>query len=230
MKCTARALGSDVLTIVRAQEGTVARQWEIGSIISHRVTAGELTNFTDDIDTNKTDIAGNDVDIADIDGRVAVLESILEAPAGTKMYFYQNAAPAGWTYDNGVTDRILSVKGGAQAYNVNGGNQAGSWTQPDYTLQVADMPAHDHGGVTGAGGVHSHTFGGATPRYGSSVHADGYFGDELYGDVYQSSSPISIANSAAHTHTVSSEGGDGAHHHGNIYRPYAAVGIIATKD
>jgi hypothetical protein len=63
---------------------------------------------------------------------------------GTKMYFYQNTAPAGWTYDAAVVDRCLAVKGGTQAYNVNGGNQAGTWTQPDHTITVAEMPIHHH--------------------------------------------------------------------------------------
>ena len=46
VKCTARALGSDVLMIDRAQEGTAARQWEIDDIASHRLTASELETLS----------------------------------------------------------------------------------------------------------------------------------------------------------------------------------------
>lgn len=45
VKCTTRS--NDVLIIERAQEGTVARYWAVGSRIEMRVTAGTLDNFTD---------------------------------------------------------------------------------------------------------------------------------------------------------------------------------------
>ena len=45
MKCTARA--TDGLTIERAQEGTTARIWPVGSRLEMRVTAGTLDSFTD---------------------------------------------------------------------------------------------------------------------------------------------------------------------------------------
>src|SRR5215472_10768722 len=42
-KCTARS--GDTLTIVRAQEGTVAGTWNAGDIIANLVTAGTLRAF-----------------------------------------------------------------------------------------------------------------------------------------------------------------------------------------
>ena len=45
VKCTARA--TDGLTIERAQEGTTARIWPVGSRLEMRVTAGTLDSFTD---------------------------------------------------------------------------------------------------------------------------------------------------------------------------------------
>ena len=230
VKCTLRPSGTDVFTILRAQEGTSARQWEIDDIVSHRVTAEELGLIITDIDDNKTDIASNDSDILNHEGRIAALENDLEAPTGTKLYFYSDTPPAGWTYDSGVTDRILSVKGGSDAYNVSGGSQAGSWTQPNHALITSELAAHTHGsGNTGSGGGHGHTFGGATPRYGSSG-SDGTFGIVLSGGSATSYSSVTINSSAGHTHTINSEGGGGSHNHGTTYRPYGAVGIIATKD
>jgi hypothetical protein len=41
---TARAAGSDSLTILRAQEGTSARAWSIGDIIEDRATAGAMND------------------------------------------------------------------------------------------------------------------------------------------------------------------------------------------
>lgn len=49
VKVTLRETDSDVLTITRAQEGTVARQFEIGDIVSHRITASELDTFSEAI-------------------------------------------------------------------------------------------------------------------------------------------------------------------------------------
>ena len=37
-------------------------------------------------------------------------------PTGTKAWFFQNTAPIGWTIDATVTDDLLAVKGGTQAY------------------------------------------------------------------------------------------------------------------
>jgi len=46
--------------------------------------------------------------------------------SGMKVWFYANVAPTGWTLLTGVTDAVLSVKGGSNAYNVSGGSQAGT--------------------------------------------------------------------------------------------------------
>lgn len=51
---------------------------------------------------------------------------------GTKLFFWQDTAPTGWTIDATAADAILAVKGGSNAYNVAGGSQAGTWTQPDH--------------------------------------------------------------------------------------------------
>ncbi len=132
--------------------------------------------------------------------------------SGVKMYFYQNTAPVGWTIDISVSDALIGVKGGVNAFNVAGGNLAGTWSQAghthttaDHTLTVAQIPSHTHAvyyipNLVGIGG-------GPQPTSGGS-----YF------------------NSGA-------TGGGGAHNHGstassgtaNTYRPYAAVGIICTK-
>lgn len=50
VKVTARAAGSDVLTVTRAQQGTTARAWNLGDLVELRVTAIELTAFETDID------------------------------------------------------------------------------------------------------------------------------------------------------------------------------------
>jgi hypothetical protein len=64
--------------------------------------------------------------------------------SGTKMWFYQNTAPTDWTYLSAITDRCLAVKGGTGSFNVNGGNEAGTWQLPNHTLTLAQIPAHTH--------------------------------------------------------------------------------------
>ena len=65
---------------------------------------------------------------------------------------YLNAAPPGWKVLATGADTVLGVAGGSQAYNVNGGNPGGTWTQPDHILTIDEIPAHTHsivGGETG---------------------------------------------------------------------------------
>jgi len=161
-------------------------------------------------------------------------------PSGTKMYFYQNVAPTDWTIDAACVDALLAVKGGANAYNVNGGNQAGTWTQPNHThtgpshthtgpshthtmqnhthtggnhaLAVNEMPAHDHGGATGSDGAHSHQF-----RHHTAVGAStGYPVISMVQTSYNTTHPINkpIVAVGTHTHTVTAQGGGAVHTHG----------------
>lgn len=135
--------------------------------------------------------------------------------SGTKMWFWQNVAPEGWTIDATAADTILAVKGGVQAYNANGGTKFGTWTQPDHnhataghTLTVDEIPSHYHE-VTGNVGTLSST----------KIES-------------------ACADTNPQTHQTSAVGGGQAHDHGNVaggatantWRPLASVGIICTKD
>lgn len=81
--------------------------------------------------------------------------NILPVPTGTRMWFYNNSAPAGWTILAAAADALLAVKGGSNAYNVVGGIQAGSWTPTGHThpnSHVHTGPSHQH-----TSAAHSHT-------------------------------------------------------------------------
>lgn len=69
----------------------------------------------------------------------------------TKAWFYQNVAPTGWTIDATPADAVLAVKGGSNAYNANGGTQAGTWTQPNHDHTYNTVIAHTHPLGAGAG-------------------------------------------------------------------------------
>jgi len=132
-------------------------------------------------------------------------------PSGTKMYFYQNTAPTGWTIDGACADALLAVKGGAQAYNVNGGNQAGSWTLAGLT---ADAHKHDLPFLQYSGGIRTHS----TAPFGT--------GADLGCSEVSESGDSSVTRPAYRSDTATTNGitSDASH------RPLAQVGIIATKD
>ena len=157
-------------------------------------------------------------------------------PSGTKMWFYQNTAPVGWTIDAAVYDSVIAVKGGSNAYNSSGGQLRGTWYQPDHyhatashVLTESEMPSHTHLAPTTNGNEGP---GDSTYKYELAqvdIHAAGF--------TYPNwrSSGWDYGSQAAPT---DSTGGDASHSHGNTYtgatsstwRPQAAVGIICTKD
>ncbi|MCK9597405.1 MAG: hypothetical protein M0R06_00115 [Sphaerochaeta sp.] len=151
--------------------------------------------------------------------------------AGRILWLYEDTAPTGWTYVAAITDTVLAVKGGAQAYNVAGGNPDGvaSWTGPDCILTAAQM-AHNH-------------------QFYNFVAADSdaqvYDTDGVEKDMTQDVAAGSAAQMAVTTSSIYVNRAlnfDGftkdinkvlsptAHNHGSTYRPKASVGILVEKD
>ena len=118
--------------------------------------------------------------------------------SGRKVWIYENTAPTGWSIVSTV-DNIIGIKGGTEAYNVSGGNTAGTWTQPDHTLTTAEMASHQHGAYWGSSGSNS--------------------------AYYQ----LSGSSTGLNTTFTTAIGGGGAHNHGTTYRPAACVGIVISK-
>lgn len=152
VKVTEHQNGTDVFqAFVRAQDGTSAIAFAIADKVQLRLPKIILEEFRDDIDAIETAataltarVAINETDLAGTTNPATV-----PAPSTTKMYFYQDAAPATWTIDAGPADSLLAVKGGAQDYNDTGGQKLGSWTPT----------THVHGGIqhTHTGPSHTHT-------------------------------------------------------------------------
>ncbi|MHC4757102.1 MAG: hypothetical protein ACYTE8_00435 [Planctomycetota bacterium] len=184
----------------------------------------------------------------------------LTAPAGTKMIFYQDTAPTGWTIDSDPADHLLAIKGGAQAYNANGGTKAGTWDQANHTHTG---PSHTHTMGTHLHGqsAHLHTTAGHTlllSEIPAHTHTQACYWTET------TSTPLGagIGKGSATNYATSSAGGGGSHTHGNTgstdagntdavdpgdtnaggtgatggsktlttWRPQAALCIVATKD
>ena len=133
--------------------------------------------------------------------------------AGTKMWFYQDVAPAGWTIDAVPADALLAVKGGANAYNVAGGNQAGTWTQPDH---VHSGPNHRHS----VDPPLTDTTQGNTQN---PITAAG-------GDATRALNHIHRVDIPAFNSDYGGTGNTGSKATAATYRPLAQVGVICTKD
>jgi len=138
--------------------------------------------------------------------------------SGRKLWLYENTAPTGWTIV-AVTDSVLAVKGGFQAYNVTGGQTAGTWTQPNHTHT---MNTHNHQ-------WYNHNTG-ADKTYNNAgaeidVHTTGYAAANRIqtGNAQE--------NSLVDSYTDKIDPGDtnnGAT--AATYRPLAAIGVIVSKD
>lgn len=164
-------------------------------------------------------------------------------PTGTKMWFYQDAAPTGWTIDATPADAMLAVKGGSNAFNANGGTQAGTWTQPNHTHTG---PSHDH---TSASHVHTLPMGnrsdGAAAVYidkarpapsvavtgshvtvtANGVHLSGAAVGATDWYYEMQTGPVAPGNVGAGGTGATGDGATAA-----TWRPLAQLGIICTKD
>lgn len=133
--------------------------------------------------------------------------------SGRKIWIYENAAPTGWTLVAAAADAVLAVKGGSNAFKVNGGNQAGTWTQPN----------------------HNHT----TPNHSHPLASDApasYFvsGVDCIKKGNYIFSPFAGGEASVEklkwNTTSSGSGTSGGSATANTWRPLAQVGIIISKD
>lgn len=121
---------------------------------------------------------------------------------GTNAWFYQAAAPLGWSIIQGTGNRVLACSDSANKYNgQNAPSQTGTWQQTDTVLTIAQMPAHTH-----KVGLYEATTSNNKEKLGPGK------------------------NSLKDNIESSSTGGGQGHNHGNTWRPLANVGILCTKN
>jgi len=149
---------------------------------------------------------------------------VMYGSSTTPIWMYVNEAPVGWTLKSGApSDCIISIKGGSQSYNVSGGNTGGSWTQPNATLTVNQIPSHEHYGFAN----HQASVQDLNQRmsYNPAI-ADDYM---AVNTTWSADGAMEICTGHSYVPSrgkVGPTGGGLSHNHGTTYRPYAAVGIM----
>lgn len=209
VKVTARALGSDSMTVARAQESTTAIAWSAGAIIGLRATAALMAPLT----------------VMEGASTAALIRTKIGAeaafPSGTRLAFAQSAAPTGWTQDtsDNANNRMLRV------VNTVGGGVGGSHSP----ILNNVVPAHTHGFTTGTESV-DHYHGGSTGGVSSGhQHYSGFSGvnaNAAYGVGYpgpggninnQSGTsgmlPLTSGITSDHGHSFNTGGRSAAHTH-----------------
>jgi len=155
---------------------------------------------------------------------------IMQADASHKLWVYRNTAPDGWVVDSSITDKVLALKGGTQAYNANGGTTGGSFTLGSHTLTDANLNPHTHGS---GGGSHTHTLSSNLYPFdtsGAITVANFAFdtrSDCLFPPSWvQGSISYFRADSTSIAHTHTSVGSSTPVTHDANYRPAAAIGTM----
>ena len=146
---------------------------------------------------------------------------IILGDANSKFWLYRNDAAPGMVIDTSVTDRVLAIKGGSAAYNVNGGNEAGAWTH----LHTVGSHTHTYSGsVSSTGtatGSHTHT---ATVNAGSGTSS------AVADDRALSTEALSLTVTASGSYSGTTGSGSGNTGSTTDFRPYAAVGTLQFPD
>jgi hypothetical protein len=123
--------------------------------------------------------------------------------SNTILWMYLNTAPPGWKVSTTGADRVLGIAGGSLSYNVDGGNLAGSWTLPNHTLIINEIPSHTHG---------------------IRLRGD-------HGSIdYKGNHRLPVEGYSYNAYVMQPVGGGAAHNHGSTFRPAAAVGKLFQLD
>lgn len=113
---------------------------------------------------------------------------LMHGDVNHKLWVYRNAALSGWAVDSGVTDRVLSLKGG-DTYTT-GAATAGSWIIPDHTLTVAQVPALSINVASGLDNSGSRVARSGTNTPGTQLTATGSGGAHNHGATYRPAAAV----------------------------------------
>lgn len=192
----------------------MSQTWTDDTYAGGHTAATDLQNIENNFAALKSSFSGAALPANAVDGTIwkdtgkktwkgyngASSFGFMHGDANQKIWIYRDTAMDGWVVDTSVTDRVLAIKGGYNAYNISGGSLGGTWTQPSHTLTISEIPSHAHrmAGYT-AGNVDLGGSGGLL-HYGGTLNTD------------------SVGGGGAHSHG------------GTTYRPAAAVGTLQYLD
>lgn len=245
-----RAVGTITGTIygtisssVHSTQTTVTVSWDSGSLNNESLTISVA------VAANQDHVSW--YALSDIPGTVGGVEQgNLIAPTGTKMVFYQAAAPTGWTIDSSPNSRMLyfstsgGTTGGAESaisFTPSGSvglESSHTHSTPNHThgvqgtsgstaISIAQMPSHTHS--VPEGGLQSSTTGYRTSaaswsRAAQTTGPTGSGQGHTHSDgTYSASSggASTTGTGSSHNHTWTST---------NTFNPFYAVVICASKD
>jgi len=230
VRCTARS--GDVLTIVRAQEGTPAQAFSAGDRVELRLTKAVIDDINTQLSDMQTDL-NNTINNLGLVGSVSAF-ALSTAPAGwlkangaavSRTTYADLFAAIGTTFGAGDGSTTFNLpdlrgeflRGWDDARGVDSGRTFGSW-------QDSDNKSHGHGTATTSSDAHTHTLSGTTSSSGAHNHS-GYVitGDQTYNNTYTTATeePIvgpnqtiaAVSTNGAHTHTVSGTTSSDSHTH-----------------
>lgn len=200
VKVTARSVGADTMTIVRAQEGTAAVVWTPGDLVSQRLTAAALEEFaTGDASAMPNVPLGNLAATtvqdalnelqADIDARataVAFATHMSDPAAHPEISAPEAAEPDGeyritrvyttstiWNKPAGLKRVRVTVTGGGGGKGTSGplsSNGGGGAGTSIKTIEAADLSATETATVGGGGAAGAS---GGTSSFGTHCTATG---------------------------------------------------------
>lgn len=203
--------------------------------------ATSLQNMEDNFTTLKSTFSGASAPSNNVAGQLwfdttyAILKvrnaansawlGVMYGNSSNLIWMYANAATNGWVVYSSITDRVLAIKGGSQAYNVTGGNVAGTWDNATGLYMGTESADHAHyvSGQT-VSTYHRHEpgashggFGFDTATAGSGETGESAFYTDYQGGTVGVTAVWSGGRSAAHAHSMASY---------TTYRPAAAVGTL----
>lgn len=152
-------------------------------------------------------------------------------PANTKMLFYADTAPAGWTIANTMDDKLVFVtKGNAAGGQTGGGAHSTANWNSAVGLTAANENAHVH-----AGPLHAHSMARAANTGDASV-PDGYVGasSNLMVTFPIAAGPSSVLYDYTNNNAAANTGAGSNHTHSlssnSAWRPSAYCFIVCTKN
>ena len=205
--------------------------------------------------------ARNLADLLDSSGDVLLsgLDNVVTFASGTKMTFYQSAAPTGWTQNTDDNDKALRVvsgtggsTGGTHALTSppsNSHTHTNTFSAAAHTLSTAQLPSHTHGGgalspnlgtgrvtITAKAAINNQGSAQNYQRQGIPISKTipfnnyGYLRNNNATNYSNMSGPATSASGSGSSHSHTMSGSVASGDAGTVFSPSYIDVIVAAKD